>query len=389
MNVVMFSPHFPKNFQNFCLRLKAHGANVFGIADVSSELLEPSLQQSFTEYFQVSDLHNYDEILRICGYITYKYGKIDRIESHNEYWLEQDADLRTDFNVPGIKADDIAYYKKKSLMKELFRKAKVPHAKGKVVETIEDAQAFIEEVDYPVVVKPDIGVGAANTYRLDNSEQLVQFFATKDSREYIMEEFIEGGICSFDGLVDQDGNLVFYTGHQYSQGIMETVNEDRHVSYYSYRDLPEDLKTLGLRLLKSFKVRERFFHFEFFRTPKSKLLVLEVNMRPPGGLTMDMFNYACDIDLYDVWTRMLTNQLDGLDYERKYHCCYIGRKFKHSYRYSHENILEHYGSKIAYHEPINSIFGAALGDYGYLVRSESLEELQEVVNYIQDTTDDH
>ena len=37
--------------------------------------------------------------VRAMGYFTFKYGKIDWLESNNEFWLEQDAALRTDFNI--------------------------------------------------------------------------------------------------------------------------------------------------------------------------------------------------------------------------------------------------------------------------------------------------
>ena len=47
---------------------------------------------------------------------------------------------------------------------------------------------------------------------------------------------------------------------------METVNEALDVYYYSLREIPRDLEEAGRRTLKAFGVRERFFHFEFFRT---------------------------------------------------------------------------------------------------------------------------
>ena len=42
---------------------------------------------------------------------------------------------------------------------------------------------------------------------------------------------------SFDGLADRNGKPVFYTAHTFSQGIMETVNEARHIYYYSLLDI--------------------------------------------------------------------------------------------------------------------------------------------------------
>ena len=59
-------------------------------------------------------MHQYDELLRALGYFTHHYGKIDRLDSLNEYWLETEAQLRTDFNIPGLKTDDMPRIKRKS-----------------------------------------------------------------------------------------------------------------------------------------------------------------------------------------------------------------------------------------------------------------------------------
>ena len=69
-------------------------------------------------------MENYDEMLRAMGFFTFKYGKIDWVESNNEYWLEQDARLRTDFNITtGIKSAEIEKFKRKSVMKTYYQKA--------------------------------------------------------------------------------------------------------------------------------------------------------------------------------------------------------------------------------------------------------------------------
>lgn len=39
--------------------------------------------------------------------------------------------------------------------------------------------AFIENVGYPVVVKPDNGVGASSTYKLNNYQDLEYFLQLK------------------------------------------------------------------------------------------------------------------------------------------------------------------------------------------------------------------
>lgn len=382
MNVVILSPHFPPNYYSFCVWLHKLGATVLGIADEPYDRLRPELKEALVEYYRVDDMHSYDQILRACGYLTHRHGKIDRVESHNEYWLETDARIRTDFNVYGIKNDEIQNIRLKSRMKSLFAKAGVPVARWLLVKTKAQASRFVQEVGYPVVAKPDGGVGAAATFKIHSRDELDSFFAQKPDLPYIMEEFVEGDICTFDGLTDRAGNPVFYTSHRYSQGIMETVNDALDVYYYSLRDIPPDLEEAGRRTLKAFNVRERFFHFEFFRTPNGQLVGLEVNMRPPGGLTMDMFNYANDIDLYREWANVVMFDRFTSDYSRPYHCCYVGRRFRYRYVHSHEAILDMAGPLIPHHEPINSTFGVALGDYGYLVRSPDLDEIHAITALI-------
>lgn len=382
MNFVYLSPHFPPNYYLFCVRLRELGANVLGLADEPYELLHPELRAALTEYYRVGDMHNYDELLRALGYFTHRYGKIDRLDSHNEYWLESEAGLRTDFNIFGLKRPDMPQIKRKSLMKQTFIKAGVPVARGRVVRTLREALKLVKETGFPLVAKPDIGVGAAKTYKINSQVELENFFREKPAVDYIMEEFIQGEIITFDGLTDRDGNLVFSSSMKYSQGIMETVNDNTHVYYYTLREIPQDLEDMGRKTLKAFGVRERFFHFEFFRDTQGKLIALEVNMRPPGGMTTDMFNFSNDIDIYREWANIIMHNHFAAQPSRAYHCAYIGRKFNRVYAHSHEQILAEFADRIVHHENISGVFSAALGDYGYLVRSPELSEIYIMVDYV-------
>lgn len=383
MNYVYLSPHFPPNFYNFCVNLELMGVNVLGMADEDYQNLRPELQGALTEYYKVDNMHYYDQLVRALGYFTHRHGKIDRLDSHSEYWLETEAHLRTDFNVYGVKSDQILDMKCKSRMKKIFTDAGVHVARGIIVENREHARRFIDEVGFPVVAKPDNGVGAAHTYKINNHHELDGFFASKPDCVYFMEEFVHGKMYTFDGMVDRDGKVVFYTSHTYNKGIMEVVNENDHVFYHSLREIPADLDDAGHRIVRAFNLREKMFHFEFFRSDRDhKLVALEVNMRPPGGLTTDMFNYANDINIYREWANVVVHNRFEAQYSRPYFCCYIGRKFSKDYAYTHEQIIDAFGDYIAHHERIFSIFSAALGDYGYIARAATMDEIHAVVDYI-------
>lgn len=104
MNFIFISPNFPEKYWQWCAALKANNVTVLGIGDEVYDRLQPELKSALTEYYRVGNMENYDEMYRAVAFFAHKYGKIDWIESNNEYWLQQDARLRTDFNVTDRKS---------------------------------------------------------------------------------------------------------------------------------------------------------------------------------------------------------------------------------------------------------------------------------------------
>jgi hypothetical protein len=383
MNFVFISPHFPPNYYQFCMALRSLGATVLGVADEPYNNLRQELKDALNEYYFVPNLHNYDDLVRALGYLTYHYGKLDGLDSMSEYWLETEARLRTDFNIDGFQLSDLPTIKRKSLMKGMFKKAGVEAAPGIVIHTAAQARKFAREQGFPLIAKPDIGVGAAKTYKFETQAELDAFLEILPPVDYFLEKFIDGYMQTFDGLTDQNGDIVFSSSMQYSRGVMETVNEDGDIYYYTLRQIPADLEIAGRAIIKTYAIRKRFFHFEFFRTPDDRLVALEVNMRPPGGLTTDMFNFGNDINIYYEWANIILHNRFSASYSRPYHCCYIGRKWNHKYKYTHREVLHQYRDKIIAHEEISGVFSAALGNYGYIVRSPVLEEVIDIAKFIQ------
>ena len=271
MNFIFISPSFPKTYWNFCDRLKKRGVNVLGIGQDYYDSLKPELKNSLTEYYRVNNLQDYGQMLRAVGFFTFKYGHIDWLESNNEFWMDQDARLRTDFNITtGPKSDTISNYQNKALMKEFYAKAGVPTARYCLLNSLEEAITFTSEVGYPLIVKPVKGVGANDTHKLSNLEELQNFYEHKGKVEYILEEFVEGDLISFDGIVNQSGQIIFSTNHVFPQQIMDVVNQGQSVSYWNNRVIPDDLFEIGTKVVKAFGIKGRFFHNEYFRLTKDK-----------------------------------------------------------------------------------------------------------------------
>lgn len=390
MNFVYISPTFPKNFYNFCDRLKKKGVNVLAIGDTPYHELTDELKESVTEYYKVDSMENYDSMVKAMGYFIFHYGHIDWLESNNEYWLEQDAKLRTDFNITtGIHTNHINEIKTKSGMKKFYEEAGIKTARYHLTTTLEEGKRFIEKVGYPVVVKPDNGVGAAATYKISNEEELIAFYNEEHITQYIMEEFVNGLITSYDGIADLNRNVVFETSHIFPNPIMDVVNDQSSMYYYSQKELPEDLIKLGRAAVKAFRTNGRCFHMEFFRLledkeglgKKGEIVGLEVNMRTPGGYTPDMMNFANDIDIYQIYADMVVDGYSSYSKERPYHCVYCGRRDGISYTHSHEEVCEKYQFDLVMCERLPDILSGAMGNFTYTARFENMDQVNEFVEF--------
>jgi hypothetical protein len=386
MNFVFISPHFPPQYFHFVAALRERGVNVLAIGDAPYDSLRHELRDSIREYFFTPSLHDYDALLRATGYLTWRHGRIDRIESLNESWLEQEARLREDFNVPGLRPTDIHRLRTKSGMAAVFREAGVPHPELELVQSASQVKAFAQRVGYPLVLKPDVGVGAAHTFKVSSDAEVDQALAQPLSTAYVAQAFVQGTIVTYDGIVDRDGRILFVLSHQYSDGVMEVVTERRDISFWSLKQIPPELDKQGRKAVAALGLRERWFHLEFFRLPEDRFVALEANLRPPGGFMTDMINYACDMDVYRLWARVVTGDPVGdFRYSSKYHVCHIARRAGRAYRHSHEEVLRRLGPTLLRHEPnMPSVYQAAMGNEMYLTRHVEFERLREDIRFIQD-----
>ena len=392
MNFVFISPDFPKSYYNFCKELKKLGVNVLGISQNAYHWLPDELKESLTDFYQVNNMEWYDDVYRAVAYFASKYGKIDYIESNNEYWLELDARLRSDFNVnTGKKFEEINFFKSKEAMKVCYKKANVPVARFIIPTTLEEGIKFVNEVGYPVIVKPDNGVGAYNTYKINNYEELERFYKYDfPSIKYIMEEYINGELISFDGVSDYNCEPILISNEVFPTPVMELVHSQGDVFYYSNKECPKDLEEAGRKVLKGFDAKNRYFHLEFFRLKEDKeglgkkgdLIGLEVNMRCPGGYTPDMINFARSVNSYRVWAEVMTygHTNEYMDHP-KFYCGYYARRWQNHYTHSAWDIYNRFQNKIVMHEQMPEAFAGAMGNDAYFIKTDSFEELMEFKKY--------
>lgn len=394
MNFIFISPHFPQTYCHFCSRLKDNGVNVLGIADAPYDQLPQELRDSLTEYYRVDDLEDYNQVYRAVAFLAFKHGRIDWIESNNEYWLEQDARLRTDFNVcSGIKSDRIRSIKEKSEMKKYYALGGIPTARQiKASEGLEAVLDFTGKTGWPIIAKPDNGVGAEGTFKLCSETGLRDWFAAHPDNYglFVVEEFITGDLVSYDAICNSKGEPVFESMSVFPTPIMDIVHDNLENCYYVDKVVPPALADAGRRTIKAFGISSRFVHLEFFRLDRDRTglgkkgdyVGLEVNMRPAGGYTPDMMDFAHSTDVYRIWADMVAYDESRTSFGEQYYCAYVGRRDDHTHTHTHEEITARYGSRLCMCERMPAALSSALGDQVYMARLGTKKEIKEFFSFI-------
>lgn len=375
MNYIFISPNFPKIYSHFVRELKNRGVNVLGIGDEPYENLCDELKEDLTEYCYVSDMNRYDWMRNTVEYLKNKYGEIDYIESNNEYWMDNDAKLREEFNVKnGYRLNELNEYKRKSSMKKYFINAGAKAARYIVVSSLEESLKFVKEVGYPIFAKPDIGVGASKTYKINNEDELKTFHNEKLNETYIMEEYMDGHIISFDGIANEDSEVVIAFNEVFPTPIASIVKENKDVYYYAKTSMDDSFRELGERIVKSFNIKSRCFHIEFFVLSSDKpglaskggIIALEANLRSPGGNTSDMLDIVSKEGYYVKYAEMIVNQIGRCDNITNKIAISVNRKKQYSYIEQDEDIRRFYNSNIVEHGEYPPLFRDAMGDEYYI-----------------------
>ena len=385
MNYLLVSPNFPISQEFFAKELKEKGINVLGVGSESYDALSQTLKDNLVEYFRVNDLEDYEEVFRAVAFLTYKHGKIDRIESNNEYWLELDARLREDFNVYGVKPKQLELTKYKSKMKTMFKEAGARVAKGYAANNKEELNGILKKLELPLIAKPDNGVGSANTYKLLTQRDVEEFINEWNEKvSYFFEEFVENGVlCTYDGLINQHGDIVFETSFIYTQPTLDLVNNELDYANIIEPNIDSKLKELGQRIVYKFGMRERFFHIEFFRLPDSEYIALEYNNRIAGGTCIDLYNYSYNISLYEIYADIVLDKKIKDIVTNKYTLS-LSRRNRYQYKNSLEDIKAKYSYSIRMITTVPEVFSAAMGNTIIIISVENKEQITEVMNYVHE-----
>lgn len=382
MNVLFLSPAFPPTAASFCRALAQRGVKVLGIGDEPLRL-DSHEALGLHHYTYEHGMGDYGALRVTVRGLIDRYGAIDRVDSNGEHWLVAEAKLRDEFGIQGLSSAALAQQRSKLGMAALFQEAGVAYPPTISAAEGSEVRSFAKKHGFPLVFKPDRGSGARDTFRVTNDGALEEAIG-RQLQSHVVQPFIDAPLITYDGLTDRGGRIVFATSHEYDTGIMQVRERQADGYYYSLRELPPGLEEAGKRVVAAFDMRERFFHLELFNHGDGKYTGLEMNLRPPGGFTTDMMNAACDIDVYELWAKIMAGEdVSDFRFERRYHTAHAGRRAERSYRLPDPQLRAELGEMLYAEHGIPAAFADTMGDVAYLLRGADLASVLRGIHLVQ------
>jgi biotin carboxylase len=309
--------------------LKEVGAEVYGVADTPREALSPELRSYMTGYLQVPRIMDEDDVIaRVTAWLGGR--SVDRILANWEPLTILAARLREKFQMPGMSPDVVRGFRDKQIMKDRVKAAGLRVPRSVRVRTEREIRAAVEEIGFPLVLKPIAGAGSADTHKVsDKTELEAVLLQMRHVQEASCEEYIEGEEFTYDtvsiGGVPAYENVASY---------LPKPIEARNVEWISpviitVRDMKQAKLQKGIELgrnvLKALQMGDGFTHMEWFLTPKGEAVFGEIGCRPGGAHLVDQMNWTSDIDLFREWARVAVHGRFEANTERKYN---VGIVFK-------------------------------------------------------------
>ena len=152
-------------------------------------------------------------------------------------------------------------------------------------------------------------------------------------------------------------------------------------------------RKMGEKVVKSFGIRKRCFHIEFFVLnkdhkglgKKGEIIALEVNMRSPGGYTPELLSIALDESYYNVYADVILEDKTDVDINKHHYVAIASaRKDRFQYVNSSQSVLDKYGDKIRMHGFYPDGIAKAMGKEYFFARFDDLESALEFNKFVMD-----
>jgi len=330
MNVLLISPGFPAEMPFFSRGLARVGARVIGISEQPLAALPPLARESLHDYIELPSLWDETAVIDAVRQAAARR-PLDRVECLWEPAMVLAARLREALGLPGMGVEQTLLFRDKERMKRALDAAGLRTPRHERATSEPECRAAAERIGFPLIVKPIAGAGSADTHRVEDAGALDRVLPlVRHVAELSVEEFIEGEEFTFD-TISIDSHIAFHNVAWYRpKPLIGRTVEWISPQTVTLRD-PDapDLavgRALGRDVLRALGFRTGFTHMEWFRTPAGEAVFGEIAARPPGARSVDLMNFASDLDAYTGWAEATCRGEFSQPIERRYNAAVVFKR---------------------------------------------------------------
>jgi hypothetical protein len=320
VHVVVIAPRFLENTNRYVrafAELAAGGELQLSVVSGDPEEAIPAgFRPHIAAHYRVGDAMDAAQLTHAVRAIGGAVGRVDRLTGMLEQLQLPMAEVRDALGIEGIGAAVARNFRDKDRMKEVLRAAGVPVARSALVHTQAEAQAFVDAVGLPVIVKPQAGLGSRATFRVETAGELAALVQPTAAQPLQIEEFVRAREHTCE-TVTVRGVPVWRSGTRYFPTPLEVLEtawvqycvllprEDDDPVWRDFDAINAAALTALLGDQATTAAGTALTHMEWFLRDDGTRLVNEVGVRPPGVHIMPLMGLAHETDLFADWARLI------------------------------------------------------------------------------------
>jgi biotin carboxylase len=311
--VIFAAPWFSENATRFIeATVSVLDVRVAVVSQDTQEHLVERVRDRVVAHWRVEDIFDSGQIAHAARALSKHFGPVHRLYGAYEQLQVPLAEAREQLGVEGMSAEAARNFRDKSRMKNVLREAGVPCARHRLAHDEGEGWSFLEEVGFPLVLKPPAGAGALSTFRVDDDEafkEALKISAPTADQPVLIEEFITGEEHSLE-TITVGGRAVWHSLTHYYPTPLEVLRNPwiqwclllpREIDGPQY----DDIREAAGRALEALGMDTGLSHMEWFRRRDGSVAISEVGARPPGAQITTLVSRAHDIDFLQAWARVM------------------------------------------------------------------------------------
>jgi hypothetical protein len=316
-HVVFIAPRFLENTNRYVKAFaELDGITLSLVSADPEDAIPAALRDRVAGHARVTDCLDGAQLTHAVRALGRSIGPVDRLAGVLEELQLPMGKVRDALGIEGLSAAIARNFRDKDRMKEVLRAHGVPVARSALAVSRADIEEFVDRVGYPVIVKPQAGLGTRGTYRIETAEELAALQPPSPTRPLQVEEFVRAREHTCETVTIR-GTPVWRSGTRYFPSPLEVL-ETPWIQYCVLLPREDDDPTWtrfhpinGAALAALFgdqaatAAGTALTHMEWFLREDGTCMVNEVGARPPGVHIMPLMGITHETDLFADWARLV------------------------------------------------------------------------------------